>query len=60
MKKEGSFNIIKRDTISPKLPVGMVTYWLIGRKVEGEVSTIGGGGEEKDTVTNGSTMTTRK
>jgi len=59
LKKEGSFNIVKRDTVSPKLPAGMVTYWLIGRKIEGEVSTVAGG-EEKDTVTNGSTVTTRK
>ena len=32
LEKEGSFNYIKRETISPKLREDIVTYWLIGRK----------------------------
>ena len=61
LKKDGSFNIQVRDTVSPKLPIGMVTYWLLGRKIEGELSTLAtiaaGGGEDRDIVSNGSTMT---
>jgi len=30
LKAAGGFNIIKRDTTHPKLPDGMVTFWLIG------------------------------
>jgi hypothetical protein len=61
LKKEGSFNLTARDTISPKLPIGMVTYWLLGRKIEGELSTVvtAQNNDERDTVTNGSTMTRR-
>ena len=32
LEKEGSFNYIKRETMSPKLREDIVTYWLIGRK----------------------------
>ena len=59
LKKEGSFNLQVRDTISPKLPTGMVTYWLLGRRIDGELTTLATMAtcEDKDTITNGSTMT---
>jgi hypothetical protein len=58
LKKEGSFNITTRDTVSPKLPIGLITYWLVGRKMEAELTTVVTAGD--DTVTNGSTLTNRK
>lgn len=30
LKEIGGFNYMKRDTTSPKLPEGMITFWLIG------------------------------
>ena len=39
----------------------MVTYWLLGRKIEGELSTLAtiaaGVGDDRDVVSNGSTIT---
>ena len=30
LKKAGGYNMIKREPPCPKLPEGMVTYWLVG------------------------------
>jgi hypothetical protein len=30
LKQAGGFNLIKRESTSPKLPEGLKTYWLIG------------------------------
>jgi hypothetical protein len=44
---------------SSKLPTGMITYWLIGRKAEAELTTVVSI-QHPDTVTNGSGLNTRR
>jgi hypothetical protein len=46
---------------SPKLPTGMVSYWLVGRKVEGDMTTVvSAATDHPDTATNGSSFTFRR
>ena len=44
---------------SPKLPTGMITYWLIGRKAEGELTSVVTT-DHQGAVSKGSSITQRR